>query len=327
MRWVALLLVTVVAASQGDRAPAYVRCVAEREKRCAEWAPSAALRLTRWTCADDSRYACAQELTDATLAAQDGAAFGEGGALEGLAAGEMVQFNGKWPFRRWLGMQEPFSVLFSLLNLAAHLRGFRSLATAAPKTPAQARLRRYYRLNAVVGIVCWLFSALFHTRDTSQTEKGDYFSAAFAIGYGLWLAIVRCTGLYRHATSPLRQCFAALGLLAFLAHCLYLSRGRFDYGYNMQANLGVGVTQMLVWALWTCVAPETRSLSTTPAQKPVRPLLPLLLILLSTGFEVFDFAPVPHGLRWVDAHALWHASTVGIVLLWYQFLRDDVVRA
>lgn len=36
-----------------------------------------------------------------------------------LAGRRMVQFNGKWPFYRFMGMQEPASVLFSLLNMFA----------------------------------------------------------------------------------------------------------------------------------------------------------------------------------------------------------------
>lgn len=51
------------------------------------------------------------------------------GTVEALAAVGVPtpQFFGKWPFLRLLGMQEPASVLFSLLNFFAHFWGILSL--------------------------------------------------------------------------------------------------------------------------------------------------------------------------------------------------------
>ncbi|KAJ7566674.1 hypothetical protein O6H91_02G114000 [Diphasiastrum complanatum] len=36
---------------------------------------------------------------------------------------EPVTYHGKWPFDRILGLQEPASVVFSLLNLLEHILG------------------------------------------------------------------------------------------------------------------------------------------------------------------------------------------------------------
>ena len=44
----------------------------------------------------------------------------------------ILQFHGKWPFHRFLGMQEPASVLFSLLNLLAHDYGISRLREGVP---------------------------------------------------------------------------------------------------------------------------------------------------------------------------------------------------
>ena len=66
-----------------------------------------ALRLTRWTCADDCKYSCMHTLTDLVL---------ESGV-------RMEQFYGKWQFCRWEGMQEPASVAFSVANLLMHVLG------------------------------------------------------------------------------------------------------------------------------------------------------------------------------------------------------------
>ncbi len=49
---------------------------------------------------------------------------------------QMVQYHGKWVFIRFLGAQEPLSVLFSLMNLGVHwkalLRMRRELPDAFP---------------------------------------------------------------------------------------------------------------------------------------------------------------------------------------------------
>jgi hypothetical protein len=38
--------------------------------------------------------------------------------------GEVYQYYGKWPFIRFLGMQEPAAVLFSIGNLVMHFQAF-----------------------------------------------------------------------------------------------------------------------------------------------------------------------------------------------------------
>ena len=349
---VAIVAFGTVAASLGDRAPAYARCVeAKSARECEGYAPSWALWITRWSCEDDVRYRCSQELTEKALrlgkfdsveSAGEALSF-EGGELEGLERGEMVQFHGKWPFKRWNGIQEPLSVLFSLLNLLAHYQGYRLIATtaASSRLPTRAasrgrNLEKLYKNNAIVGINSWLWSIVFHTRDTDWTEKADYFSAGLGIGFGLYLALRRISDLHAPTSNPLLG--AALrwtAIVLFLAHCTYLSIGRFDYGYNMKANLVVGVAQILLWTTWSChlllsppsqsILPPSHSLDASLHPPPrILPLLPLALLLCSTAFEILDFAPIPSHLRLLDAHALWHFSTIFVVGLWYRFLAADL---
>ncbi|KAK4703249.1 post-GPI attachment to proteins factor 3, partial [Phenoliferia sp. Uapishka_3] len=359
------LLTSTALASQGDRSPAFQRCLHPCEKACtANSAPSVwqSAFWSPWSCAAHCAYDCTTSLTDLALSFPnfDGSVDANGNAppltadlqrlvepsgdLDGLELGRMVQFYGKWPFRRYFGMQELLSVVFSLANLWAHHTGWMELGRLNRRTSGNGgTLRHYYRLNALVGINTWVWSAVFHTRDTSWTEKADYFSAAASTLYGLWLAVFRSCGLYkdkparRRAKRLTQVVFGAV----FFAHCTYLSQGRFDYGYNMKFNVVIGFAQILLWTIWglsrffassSRLDIATRSLGqTSSAQAPtgrsthyLGPLLPVWLLFAFTALELLDFAPVPSHWRLLDAHALWHASTVGIVVIWYRFLVRDV---
>ncbi|KAM0753859.1 Per1-like protein [Meredithblackwellia eburnea MCA 4105] len=380
-----ITLASFAQASQGDRSPAFQRCLTSCQARC----PTTALPLwhpgawSPWPCSANCAYECTTTLTDLALLFRpvDHDSFitqvhdlelsevefyqltGPGGALEGLQVGTMVQFYGKWPFRAYLGMQEIMSVLFSLANLWAHAKGWKELSAIRPLTPEARNLRTFYRINALVGINTWVWSAVFHTRDTAWTEKADYFSAAASTLFGLWLAITRSFGLYREAKSKrsIRMLTQLVFFSIMISHCAYLSRGRFDYGYNMKFNVIVGVSQILLWTTWGVgnyfvgrtpgpprspmyetrqngtphPAPPTPSFTTQPSAASstptvvrsrhfLDPLQPGWLLLTLTALELLDFAPIPSKWRLLDAHALWHASTIGVVRMWYKFLKEDV---
>ncbi|CAD6885593.1 unnamed protein product [Tilletia controversa] len=155
---------------------------------------------------------------------------------------EMVQFYGKWVFIRFLGLQEPFSVLFSALNLREHLIAFYKLRRDVPDAYP---LKLVYILHALVSVNAWTWSAVFHSRDKPLTERLDYFSAASVLLSGLFFTICRLFRLEpgSRAFSTLLRSFAAV----FLVHCVYLSIGRFDYGYNILACLFVAAVHEMLW--------------------------------------------------------------------------------
>jgi hypothetical protein len=105
----------LVLASSGDRSKAFQDCLVDcYPSQCPQNLPLF-LRITLWTCEDDCAYRCSHVVTDDAemrILAQKGA-----------TVVRIQQFYGKWAFWRFLGMQEPASVLFSLLNLRAHVKG------------------------------------------------------------------------------------------------------------------------------------------------------------------------------------------------------------
>lgn len=222
------------------------------------------------------------------------------------------QFHGKWPFRRLLGVQEPFSVLFSALNGYAHVAGLRALRHSLPR---DYPLAPYYRAFAYVGIFCWFWSAVFHTRDFVFTERMDYFGAGANVLYGLYYTPVRLFHLYRPARRPLRRTWAYMCLAAYASHVYYLQFVRWDYTYNMAANVVVG---SITNVMWTCYS--VNHYIKLKKFWAAWPGLIVTLLVMAMSLELLDFPPLVEA---IDAHSLWHAATILPTVWWYQFLIAD----
>lgn len=391
------LLASPVYASQGDRSPEYRNCVdsCDRDSCLVDplWDDGVAhatkfpwiLRVTRWTCIDNCRYHCTHRVTNEAhkrvtkifdKATQD---------IEGQASRqdwskakqrqlidhvvrerlsqlrpvqkEMVQYHGKWVFIRVLGAQEPLSVLFSIMNLYVHLR---AVNTLQKQISDAFPLKLVYILHALLSCLAWLASAVFHTRDKPVTERLDYFFAGAVVLGGFFYTVCR---LFRLGPgSPAFKLLAQVLGAAYLIHILYLSFGRFDYAYNMQANITVAVLHSVLWLAYSFrpdlftktssqgivsqmrVGPGAASLSgnlsqihanggspPVPVSTPVtlnysskksRRSLQKLIALLWLASSLEVF-DFPPIWRALDAHALWHAATVPIAKYWYAWLIDD----
>ena len=163
----------------------------------------------------------------------------------------------------------------------------------------------------VLSINAWLWSAVFHGRDTRLTERLDYFAAALLIFYNLFLCIVRTARL----RSPLALAAVAAPLLAFLAaHFRFMLLVLFDYGYHVKVCIAAGTAQSLLWLGW--------ALASRPPHPGRRYLLGFIAAVNACMLlEILDFPPL---LQVLDAHAMWHAATAPLVLLFYRFIEADV---
>ncbi|XP_075439542.1 LOW QUALITY PROTEIN: GPI-specific phospholipase A2-like PGAP3, partial [Ascaphus truei] len=212
-----------------------------------------------------------------------------------------------WPFSRLLFLQEPASAFASFLNGVTNLLMLRRYRSSVP-----ASCPMYHTCLAFseVSLNAWFWSMIFHTRDTAVTEKMDYFCASAVILHSIYLCCVRTLGL-RHPAFA--NAFGAFLVLLFACHVSYLSLGRFDYSYNMAANAGFGMVNLLWWLAW-CVRWRSR-----------QPYLwkCVLVVVLLQGLALLELLDFPPWLWVLDAHALWHFSTVPLHILFYSFLRDD----
>lgn len=221
----------------------------------------------------------------------------------------VVQYHGKWPFHRILGIQEVFSVLFSLLNYLAHQNGMQRVRASIP---ASYPLRKYYLAFGYFGLASWTFSMIFHTRDFPVTEKLDYFAAGASVLYGLYLSVVRVFRLDKprpYYKPSLLRGWTLLCVTLYLSHISYLSFWTWDYTYNMAANVVVGLIQNVLWT-WFSVARYKRYMKGWTAW----PGMIVAWVSIAMSLELLDFAPV-WGL--IDAHSLWHLGTVVPTIWWY----------
>ncbi|KAF9026712.1 Per1-like protein [Hymenopellis radicata] len=311
-------------ASWGDKNKIFINCLT----RCAEVQcdPSIAqplpllLRLTFWTCSDDCKYRCMHATTTREVEM-------------GLA---VKQYYGKWPFWRMGGIQEPASVAFSLFNLWTHVGG---LARIRRDIPEGHPMKLYYVVWAFASMNTWIWSSVFHTRDTSTTEKLDYFSAALTILCALYFTVIRLFHLYPSSRSQLtltqstpkgnsnsiRRLWSFICVVTFTCHVSYLTLlPTFDYFYNIVFNAVLGLTHNALWLAYSLPFGPLRRFPGRP--KSYRPSFVKKAGILvgcmtaATALELFDFPPLG---RIIDAHSLWHLSTALIAPYWYRFLVED----
>ncbi|XP_049397059.1 uncharacterized protein LOC125861017 [Solanum stenotomum] len=257
------------------------------------------LRWKQWDCLSDCRYHC-------MLARED----------ERKKVGlKPVKYHGKWPFQRVNGIQEPVSAALSALNLAVQFHGWVSFFIFVNyKPPFRPNKKPFYEytglwhIYAIFAMNSCLWSVVFHSRYVDLTEKLDCSSAVALLGFSLILAVLRVFNV----TDEAARVMVSAPLVAFVTtHILYLNCYQLDYGLNMKVCLGMGTLQLILWAVW---AGGTRH--------PSRWKLWVVVIggALAALLEIYDFPPYR---GFVDAHALWHATTIPLTYLWWNFVRDD----
>ncbi|CAO3622467.1 unnamed protein product [Cunninghamella blakesleeana] len=282
-------------ASRGNEQPIYIECVDCCYNTQCPTDLSLPLRLLFWSCKDNCKYNCMQAITNKAI--EDGT--------------EIFQYHGKWPFYRFMGIQEPASVIFSIGNGIVHYKYYHILKKQIPNN---YYLKSNMMVYSIFGMNAWVWSTVFHARDTSLTEKLDYFSAGLLILYSLYFAILR---LFYIKQAPLL--FTLIFMVCYFMHVFYLSVIRFDYGYNMLASVVVGLLQLSLWVGWSIRQYISSSCST---RRPFAYLafLSVVGVAIAMSLELLDFPPL---WRVFDAHSLWHLSTIPLMYLWYQFVLLD----
>lgn len=158
---------------------------------------------------------------------------------------------------------------------------------------------------------------IFHTRDFNLTEKLDYFAAGASVMYGMFYSPIRIFRMdrlatYNGKTETLLRLWTLLCAGLYLAHVFYLTFIRFDYTYNMAANVVIGLVQNMLWT-WFSIQ-QFRKVGKIWAAAPG---LIVFWIIFAMSLELFDFPP------WggmVDAHALWHLMTVAPTIFMYKYV-------
>ena len=97
-------------------------------------------QLTNWKCLDQCQYDCMWRTV----------------AFFHKNQRKTPQFNGKWPFIRFFGMQEPAAAIFSLMNLFAHVQ---LLQRFHKKIHSDAPMKNVWIIYGLVSINAWVCMA------------------------------------------------------------------------------------------------------------------------------------------------------------------------
>ncbi|CAO4380040.1 unnamed protein product [Caenorhabditis nigoni] len=230
--------------------------------------------------------------------------------------GMVPQFHGKWPFAAiplpfGFVIQEPASVVFSLLNLYTVYRMLQRFLKMS-ELPMKTTWISY----ACVGLFAWISSSVFHLSDCDLTESMDYFGAYTFVAGGLYVSLV--------FTSPALLAYfggrtGILTVLKILCGVFYLKHIRdmtvhFDYGYNMLT--------CIVYTIITCALYihyiwfRYRRLGKLE-ESDILLIRIIIWANLSAALEILDFIPV----FWIfDSHSLFHMATIPIPIWWAEFL-------
>lgn len=272
--------------------------------------PSPFLELLQWDCEADCKYLCMWALEESK-------------APTGGTAPE--KYYGKWPFLRLAGAQEPASVVFSAANLGANVaclvailgaKRRRKVAPADTKAAgigSSTTLRALWVTHFLLASNAWLWSSVFHCRDTHRTERLDYFSAGALVAFNLFLTLARTVGV----SSPATLCLLGVPItLGYVRHVHSMLTVLFDYGKHVKLCIAAGAVQTGAWGVWALATPRGR---VHPGRWALLAFMGAVNVAML--LEVLDFPPL-----WgvLDAHALWHAATAPLTALWFKFVEADV---
>ncbi|CAI5760044.1 unnamed protein product [Candida verbasci] len=318
-RIILFLLATPVISSIGDNLPEFKSCLINCDcDKISEY--------LFWTCDENCNYYCQQYITNLRVE-------------KGL---KIVQFYGKWPFKRLFGAQEFFATLFSFGNLLVNYNNFKKIYLQYKRNDNEYKIL-YQQYLILLGISCigWLFSILFHYKDTSLTETLDYFGAFAIILSNLNAITVRVFKFDKQKIII----WQILLILLYLLHVVKLQI-KWDYSYNMKINIVVGISAMILWIYHslkvykeykknyiiynnsiqllpyeTKLLNKLNYLSISNKWITLIPILNNLILCIGISLETNDFPPIA---RYIDAHSLWHFITIFPNLIWYDWNIWDI---
>lgn len=114
--------------------------------------------------------------------------------------------------------------------------------------------------------------------------------------------------MLRKSSTLLKSFLVFTCAFFYINHFSYLAVGRFDYSYNMKANVVTGIVTGIGWMAW-----YTRARAKRPYARKM--LIFQVLAAASLLLELKDFPPI---LWAFDAHSLWHLATAPLTIIFYE---------
>uniref|UniRef100_A0A914D7G3 Post-GPI attachment to proteins factor 3 n=1 Tax=Acrobeloides nanus TaxID=290746 RepID=A0A914D7G3_9BILA len=185
------------------------------------------------------------------------------------------------------------------------------------KVPHSYRLKNIWTYYAYIGIIVWICSTMFHSRDFWLTELLDYFSACGIIVYAMFASISFAVPWFQMSKiGRVVWKIIGSGFLIFYLYHIYSLWIKFDYAYNMLCCIVCSLTTSFLYLVWAGY-----EIYNGQKRKSLAYLVATIVVGLgSVLFEVFDFPP----FFWIiDAHSLFHLATVPTPFLLAKFVETE----
>jgi hypothetical protein len=193
----------------------------------------------------------------------------------------------------------------------------------------------WYKLYPWIAVFTWLFSAFYHSKRVYLTEKCDLSFALILLTMGLFIVFRKFLGPLLH--QP-KEVFLYLIFISLLVWRIYhMMRGQIPFDIHMYTCFSIVSASICLWILWVCANEGAniflnsikRSDDTTTYiscnhggfyHNKMRIILLQVYLILAACLELFDFPPI---IGLMDAHSIWHASTITLTFTWYSFVQYD----
>lgn len=273
--------------SDGDVNVHFQKCVHAHKAMCKDSSTNQVYNFTPftivdWSCYEQVKYDCMRNHNFGRLTA-------------GLP---VMKYYGHWCFERYFGLEEPGSVLFSILNILPHFNYILKYIIAKPAFIRDPWLAGY----ALIGMNGWIASTVFHSHKTDIHINYDYISALIFLSYGLMLAIRRV--LKFAVKTYVINAILSFGWFLIFWRIREMIRGKVTFDAHMTLCIAIVVITTSLWVFW-CLwsAWQVRHYQRKINMKlRWKNLACQIWLMIASSLELFDF---PAYLGIFDAHALW----------------------
>ena len=272
-----------------------------------------------WTCVDMCKYMCMHVVTNNRK----------------QLGYPILKYYGHWPFIRYMGLEEPASVAFSMLNALPHVifiiltLSRSSINKQIPSLSLWSYSPNYYMrpwllFYPILALLSWTSAVVFHAKKTVLTSSIDYLTAFVFIFYAFWIALRRVWG--RRANPYL----VSLSFVILVMLCCYrvymMITDRVSFDNHMKLSISLAICSVVIWNTWIFVLSKKEDdvINKTKYHRKWLCFWCQLLFCFASLLEIFDFPPY-YGI--FDAHSLWHASTVPLAFIWYHFWYRDSIES
>jgi hypothetical protein len=178
------------------------------------------------------------------------------------------------------------------------------------RVPFSYRLKGFMILFSILAMHAWFWSIRLHAQDGRTNKMMSCFAFGLFTLYAFYFTMLY---VFKICNGRIMKPLGTLCIYLFVAHVGSMIIVSFNTAYNTIATFVLGFCTLALWTAW-CVVHCCRPYTHLAVISGIGVVCAML-------FTVFDFPPLG---RVLDAHSLWHLSTIPLTILVYRFLMQDM---